>query len=517
MKLVVRVQYIGDRARILLREDQAPEYTKGLIDDLASFGFPVPHEQKPIEKSGFMLCVYYVERDSDMHRIIQNAFAKAKAEAAFLVERSIRYISLNEDGVMHTTNLSQKYKPPKTYNKPDYQSGPPHSYQNSSYKQNQQYGKAPKYPTTISQARHAASPLAQRMAVDSPGPSGQTLDYTDHEMSRHAAHSPLGGAAGGSDGTSSVIDVTQQTLLQLSQSSAFQSLLQKAAPAPTVPPVSIKSEPASPAELTMLLRQPVSSSTSTYNPSPQHPPQISNLQALLEKAGVKSSSAHALLQNSPPSLPQQQHSQQYHPSSSAAAMGTISPTTTHAPTAHHSIVGMKQESSSVGAGSSTGMNPPSRPPTTTPRVPTLRELWDIRREITALQARGRNVAADLRAAGQQIPLGPEDATPPSMAGGQSGGGVELLKMRELEAEVIALRQQLTSETNARKLAEATLRAERALRTEVEDVKRECREPFVVPALFDAFMKIGQMTGDGFQGQPPPAHSGPSGSTVPMEY
>ena len=64
MKLVVRVQYVGDRARILLREDQAPEYTKGLIDDLAFFGFPVPHEQKPIEKSGFMLCVYYAERES---------------------------------------------------------------------------------------------------------------------------------------------------------------------------------------------------------------------------------------------------------------------------------------------------------------------------------------------------------------------------------------------------------------------------------------------------------------------
>lgn len=64
MKLVVRVQYIGDRARLLLREDQAAEYTKGLIDDLEWLGFPMPHEQKPIEKSGFMLCVWHVDRDS---------------------------------------------------------------------------------------------------------------------------------------------------------------------------------------------------------------------------------------------------------------------------------------------------------------------------------------------------------------------------------------------------------------------------------------------------------------------
>ena len=64
MKLVVRVQYVGDRARQLLHDDQAAEYTKGLIDDLEHFGFPMPHEQKPIEKSGFMLCVWHVERES---------------------------------------------------------------------------------------------------------------------------------------------------------------------------------------------------------------------------------------------------------------------------------------------------------------------------------------------------------------------------------------------------------------------------------------------------------------------
>lgn len=109
MKLVVRVQYIGERARLLLREDLAAEYTKGLIDDLEVFGFPVPHEQKPIEKSGFMLCVWHVERDcvrthpphrldtpseshlsyQETHRIIQNAFMRAKTEAASLMDRSM--------------------------------------------------------------------------------------------------------------------------------------------------------------------------------------------------------------------------------------------------------------------------------------------------------------------------------------------------------------------------------------------------------------------------------------------
>ncbi|KAI0646245.1 hypothetical protein C8Q79DRAFT_1069591 [Trametes meyenii] len=501
MKLVVRVQYIGDRARILLRDDQAAEYTKGLIDDLTFFGFPIPHEQKPIEKSGFMLCVYYVDRDSDMHRIIQNAFSKAKAEAATLVDRSIRYISLNEDGVMHTTNLSQKQYKPKTYSsKPDYQT--PQQYQNPGiYKPAPQpYGKAPKYPTTISQARHAVSPLTPRMVGDLPGPSGHGADYRDHDMHLTVPSPP----AGRSDGATAGIDVTQQTLLQLSQSSAFQSLLQKAVPSPSVPHIPVKAEPASPPDLSMLLRQPISA------PLPQ--PQIPNLQALLEKAGVKSASAHALLQDTSPSS-------QYHPSTSLSGLGAPLHTTSSSvavpasplTTSHHThALGAQPATSTSAASTSAGAGTnPSRSPVA-PRVPTLRELWDIRREITALQARGRNVAADLRAAGQQIPLGPEDATPPTMTGTNTNNGADLLKMRELEAEIHGLRKQLAREAESRKLAEATLRAERALRSEVEDVKRECREPFVVPALYDAFMKIGQLSGDALSGAPPPG-------SVPMEF
>ncbi|KAL1941677.1 hypothetical protein VTO73DRAFT_7116 [Trametes versicolor] len=493
MKLVVRVQYIGDRARMLLREDLAPEYTKGLIDDLTFFGFPVPHEQKPIEKSGFMLCVYYVDRDSDGHRIIQNAFQKAKAEAAFLVDRSIRYISLNEDGVMHTTNLSQKPYKPKIYNKPEFQNSNPQpgsSYLAPApiYSKPQPYGKAPRYPTTIAQARHAVSPIGYKMPADIAGPSGHhTLEYGDYEM-KHVPRSP----PAGSDEDMGGVDTTQHTLMQLSQSTAFQSLLQKATPTSPIQPVPVKPEPTSPADMSMLLRQPLS------NPTPQ--PQIPNLQALLEKAGVRSTTAHAFLQNQPP--PQSQ----YHPASSNMGFGPTPSTVaaSHAPPPQPTVAAPSQitvPSNMANTSATVGASVP-RPATTTPRVPTLRELWDIRREITALQARGRNVAADLRAAGQQIPLGPEDATPPSMTGGGTpSSGADLLKMRELEADIVALRQQLARETESRKLADATLRAERALRSDVEDVKREMRQPFVVPALYDAFMKIGQMSNDGYQDGP----------------
>ena len=65
--------------------------------------------------------------------------------------------------------------------------------------------------------------------------------------------------------------------------------------------------------------------------------------------------------------------------------------------------------------------------------------------------------------------------------------------------ITALREELSREQQSRRVQEALLRAERLRRTEVEtmmhDTSRECKQPFVVPALLDAFMKIGQMTGD----------------------
>ena len=72
---------------------------------------------------------------------------------------------------------------------------------------------------------------------------------------------------------------------------------------------------------------------------------------------------------------------------------------------------------------------------------------------------------------------------------------------------IGLRDALRHEQQTRRVAEATLRAERLRRDEIEtviqDTQRECQQPFVVPALLDAFMKIGQMTGETLRDYHPP--------------
>lgn len=50
--------------------------------------------------------------------------------------------------------------------------------------------------------------------------------------------------------------------------------------------------------------------------------------------------------------------------------------------------------------------------------------------------------------------------------------------------------------------ESELRSERAKRRKledmVEDIRRECREPFVVPALLDAFVEISKLTNEALE-------------------
>lgn len=127
---------------------------------------------------------------------------------------------------MHTTSLANKPYKPKGYNKQV-------DYQSSSSPLKTTFGKAPKYPTVISQARKAVTPLSQRIAGPDYYGAGLSSHYEvgsrDVDMQHAGEHTP---PASGSDASANVLDVTQQTLIQLSQSSAFQSLLHKSPSSP---------------------------------------------------------------------------------------------------------------------------------------------------------------------------------------------------------------------------------------------------------------------------------------------
>lgn len=128
---------------------------------------------------------------------------------------------------MHTTSLANKPYKPKTSNKHADFLNPNNPNYNPNYKA---FGKAPKYPTMISQARKAVTPLSHRIAG---GPSGYYGETSYHGETKDVDMLPAGARTpgSGSDTSNKVMDVTQQTLMQLSQSSAFQSLLQRKEPA----------------------------------------------------------------------------------------------------------------------------------------------------------------------------------------------------------------------------------------------------------------------------------------------
>lgn len=103
-----------------------------------------------------------------------------------------------------------------------------------------------------------------------------------------------------------------------------------------------------------------------------------------------------------------------------------------------------------------------------------RGLWDTRREMTALQARETDLVASLRHL---------DAPRHNIESGRAQ------KLSELEVRLAEVENELQQERYKR------LQAERGL----DDIKTEKRAPFIVPALFQAFLMVSEMDGQSLKG------------------
>ncbi|KIY48571.1 hypothetical protein FISHEDRAFT_73540 [Fistulina hepatica ATCC 64428] len=101
----------------------------------------------------------------------------------------------------------------------------------------------------------------------------------------------------------------------------------------------------------------------------------------------------------------------------------------------------------------------------------IRALTDVRREIQRLAAREDDLLGKLRRRGVSLPL-----------------GTRTQSWFRLEADLNYERQKL--ERERRRRAE--------LEDFVDDVKRECREPFVVPALLEAFASVSKLSTDSYR-------------------
>ncbi|KIJ16207.1 hypothetical protein PAXINDRAFT_32807, partial [Paxillus involutus ATCC 200175] len=106
-----------------------------------------------------------------------------------------------------------------------------------------------------------------------------------------------------------------------------------------------------------------------------------------------------------------------------------------------------------------------------------RELWDTRRQLMAMQAREKVILEDLDKLGARPQI-------PASEGQSRLSPDRVVHTRILlPADISRLKAELRQERTDR------IRAERAL----HDVERECRAPFVVPALFQAFMNISDLS------------------------
>lgn len=70
-----------------------------------------------------------------------------------------------------------------------------------------------------------------------------------------------------------------------------------------------------------------------------------------------------------------------------------------------------------------------------------------------------------------------------MCGSPSHGGVFLISSAVIKARLAMVEKELLDEKRRRAEVESAL----------QDVERECREPFVVPALLQAFVSISKLT------------------------
>lgn len=168
-----------------------------------------------------------------------------------------------------------------------------------------------------------------------------------------------------------------------------------------------------------------------------------------------------------------------------------------------------------------------------------RELWDIRRQITALRAREEHLENELKARNAPEPfekaLAPKVPEPEERLKLMEGeilstctsalrpsSNIAAVHQRALSRcgfgsniswliiVPIALRARLQSEVSRRQLVEDACENERRRRKLAEgaldDARREYSQPLVVPAMMDAFEKIAQLTGDAMINAEEPARA-----------
>jgi hypothetical protein len=135
-----------------------------------------------------------------------------------------------------------------------------------------------------------------------------------------------------------------------------------------------------------------------------------------------------------------------------------------------------------------------------------RELWDTRREITAVVAKEMRILERLRRLHALAPGNGNTPTHKENSGAlppifsqRSHSLADQITALVTTSRIMVLEAMLGAERTRVQVLEEMLKNERRRRLEteaaLEDVERECREPFVVPALLESFIAISKLTGE----------------------
>ncbi|KAG7096650.1 hypothetical protein E1B28_004066 [Marasmius oreades] len=113
------------------------------------------------------------------------------------------------------------------------------------------------------------------------------------------------------------------------------------------------------------------------------------------------------------------------------------------------------------------------------------ELEEVRKRLATELARETVIIHHLTRLSATVPTRPEILVPHSSSSSNTPASGDFATVKAIEARLEFAEKQLEEERGRRKAIEDSLK----------DVQRECREPFVVPALLDAFLKISTLSSE----------------------
>ncbi|EMD36588.1 hypothetical protein CERSUDRAFT_95877 [Gelatoporia subvermispora B] len=520
MRLTVRINYRSTRAREIgsfknaESSAEAKFFAEEIQKDLDMLLLPPPHMKHLIYGSGIVVCHWDTAANSDLHRTIQKGFKVADKIKSFLGDSFIAWLSLGDDDPHSTDVRITVSQATKGHNKAKQLYVPKESRKRRSM-----------------QCLRSQSPLLEASASSSaaalPDPIKRSLPPV-RRPSTACTDPPLDPFLEGQRKSrgGSMLDLTdaQDTLRQLSQSNAFMSLLQHTGqpiksepepvdalfPAPSAPglepadsfealersvdrpqfinqypnpiPVSVKAERA-PSPITIPLDShqdainldapaPVRTKRSRWdhrNGSDDQMHDAVPLKRPRTESASSSSLAHSY--SAPASRPDTNATTpEFKPPPSAPA--TLRPA--KEPPREPAADRQRNAFTQAPAATVPMSNSPSK------SHPLTRELWDIRRQITALKARENDTLRELRNVG-------------ALPSANDAGPEMPESFHFLQDEIANLRGRVQREETARRSAETALANERHRRIHaegvLEDARRETKQPFVVPALMNAFEQL----------------------------